>query len=196
MPSVYLQRVANGTFNIDRYVPSLRATQNYFGNSFRHVSFAANGGFTSAAMNDPVWADGANCGTQQTPFECEIFVNRASIVFIQVGTGDQYTWRVYEPNLRRMVDTALKKGVLPVLLTKADNLETVQGGAPADFINNMVRKVARDFDVPLIDFYTATRQLPNNGLFDEGDLDFHLSDAGMDLHLLLTLQALDKIWRG
>lgn len=193
IPPVYLQRVVNGAFNVDKFIPALRATQNHFGKSFSRVSLAANGGFTSAAMNDPVWADGALCGTQRTPFECEILQGRASIVFIQVGTGDQYVWKSYEANLRRMLDTALKNSVLPVLFTKADNLETLQGGAPPDFINNVIRKLAREFDVPLVDFHAASRNLPNNGLIDEGDLDFHLSEAGMDLHLLLTLQTLARI---
>lgn len=193
IPPVYLQRVGNGAFNVDKFIPALRATQNYFGKSFSRVSVAANGGFTSAAMNDPVWADGALCGTQRTPFECEILQGRASIVFIQVGTGDQYVWKTYEANLRRMLDTALKNSVLPVLLTKADNLETLQGGAPPDYINNVIRKLAREYDVPLVDFYAASRLLPNNGLIDEGNLDFHLSEAGMDLHMLLTLQTLERI---
>lgn len=194
-PAVYLRRVVTGEFPAAGLPASLRATVDYFSQSFPRVSLAAGGGFTAAAMNDPVWADGALCGTTQTPFQCEVWVSRASVVFIQIGTGDQYQWQTFESHLRPLIEHALSKSVLPVLVTKADDLETRSGGAPPDFINSVVRRLAREYDVPLIDFWQATRSLPNNGLLDEGDLDFHLSTAGMDLHLRLTIEVLDAIRR-
>lgn len=194
-PSVYVGRVATGEFNLAAQPASLRETASQFAQSFSRVSLAAGGGFTAAALNDPVWADGALCGTKQTPFECEVWVSRASVVFIQIGTGDQYAWRDFEPNLRPLIQHALSKSVLPVLLTKADDLETRDGGAPPQYINDVVRRLSREYGVPLIDFWLATRALPNNGLLDEGDLDFHLSPAGMDLHIQLTLEVLDAIRR-
>jgi hypothetical protein len=194
-PSVYVRRVATGEFDLAAQPASLRETAGLFSQSFSRVSLAAGGGFTAAALNDPVWADGALCGTTQTPFECEVWVSRSSVVFIQIGTGDQYAWRDFERNLRPLIQHALSKSVLPVLLTKADDLESRDGGAPPQFINDVVRRVAREYGVPLIDFWLATRALPNNGLLDEGDLDFHLSPAGMDLHIRLTLEVLDAIRR-
>ncbi|MEO6061039.1 MAG: GDSL-type esterase/lipase family protein [Thermoflexales bacterium] len=194
-PSVYLRRVATGEFNLAAQSASLRETASAFSQSFSRVSLAAGGGFTAAALNDSVWADGALCGTSQTPFECEVWVSRASVVFIQIGTGDQYAWRDFERNLRPLIQHALSKSVLPVLLTKADDLESRDGGAPPQFINDVVRRLAREYGVPLIDFWLATRALPNNGLLDESDLDFHLSPAGMDLHIRLTLEVLDAIRR-
>lgn len=194
-PSVYVARVATGEFNLAAQPAPLRETASQFAQSFSRVSLAAGGGFTAAALNDPVWADGALCGTTQTPFECEVWVSRASVVFIQIGTGDQYAWRDFERNLRPLIQHALSKSVLPVLLTKADDLETRDGGAPPQFINDVVRRLAREYGVPLVDFWLATRALPNNGLLDEGDLDFHLSPAGMDLHIRLTLEVLDAIRR-
>jgi hypothetical protein len=59
----------------------------------------------------------------------------------------------------------------------------------------VIGKLAKEYGVPLLDFWAATQTLPNNGLLDEGDLDFHLSQAGMDLHLLATLQTLEAISR-
>lgn len=194
-PSVYVRRVATGEFNLAAQPAALRETASAFSQSFSRVSLAAGGGFTAAALNDPVWADGALCGTSQTPFECEVWVSRASVVFIQIGTGDQYAWRDFERNLRPLIQHALSKSVLPVLLTKADDLESRDGGAPPQFINDVVRRLAREYGVPLIDFWLATRALPNSGLLDEGDLDFHLSPAGMDLHIRLTLEVLDAIRR-
>ena len=79
--------------------------------------------------------------------------------------------------------------MLPIAVTKADNLEA-QAGAPNHAINDTIRKLAAEYGVPLLDFWQAAQGLPNGGLIDEGNADFHLSPAGSDLHLLVTLQTL------
>lgn len=191
-PSVYLRRLAGGQFDASALEPRLQATVQRFAPSFGRVSLAAQGGFGSHSMMDPTWADGALCGTKMGPFECELWVSRASIVFISLGTQEQYSWQDFEKYYRPMVEHALSKGVLPVLMTKADDIETLSG-APSGHINSVIRKLAGEYGVPLLDFWAATRELPNNGLIDEGDKDFHLSYAGMDRKILVTLQTLAAI---
>ena len=83
---------------------------------------------------------------------------------------------------------------MPVLVTKADDLEA-RNGAPSGYINDVIRALADEYRVPLLDFWQASRTLPNNGLINEGGLNFHLSPAGQDLHLVATLQTLDAISR-
>lgn len=195
IPPVYLKRVLTGEFDASKLSANLRETMERFKQAFSRVSLASNGGFTAAGLNDPAWSDGALCGPSQSPLACEIWVSRASVIFVSVGTGDQYAWRDFEDNYREIVETALHRSVLPVLVTKADDLETRQGGAPPDYINNVIRKQARDYDVPLMDYALAARSLPNRGLIDEGTLDFHASPAGMDLRIVMTLQILDQLWR-
>jgi hypothetical protein len=193
LPPVYLQRVAAGLFDLGK-APGTQATVARFANSFTRVSLAVNGGFTSAAMMDPDWADGALCSKTEGPFACEVWVSRASVIFIEVGTGDQYEWKDFEKHYRPLIEHAQKKGVLPVLVTKADDLEA-RSGATSGYINDVIRRLAKEYNVPLLDFWAATRTLPNNGLIDEGGLNFHLNQAGMDLHLVATLQTLDAISR-
>ncbi len=191
-PSVYLRRLAAGQFDASTLEPRLQAIVTRFSRSFGRVSLAAQGGFGAHSMMDPTWADGALCGTKQGPFECELWVSRASIVFIALGTQEQYTWQSFERHYRPMIEHALGKGTLPVLVTKADDIET-SAGAPSGYINAVIRKLAQEYQVPLLDFWAATRELPNNGLVDEGDKDFHLSAAGKDRRLLTTLQTLAAI---
>ena len=193
LPPVYLQRVAAGLYDLSR-APGLQSIVARFARSFSRVSLAVNGGFKTAAMMDPDWADHTLCDTLAGPFACEVWVSRASVVFIELGTGDQYEWQDFEQHYRPLIEHALSKSVLPVLVTKADDLEA-RSGAPSGYINDVIRKLANEYNVPLLDFWAGTRTLPNNGLLDEGDLDFHLSQAGMDLHLLATLQTLDAISR-
>jgi hypothetical protein len=191
-PPVYVQRVATGEFDSSRVEPRLQAVVQRFSDAFGRISLAAKGGFGTANMLDPTWADGALCGVKQGPFECEVWVSRASVVFIELGTGDQLTWQDFEKNYRPLVRLTLDKGALPVLVTKADDIETSTGAQPG-FINAIVRKTAAEFGVPLYDFHAATRTLPNLGLIDEGDKDFHLNAAGIDRHLEGTLQTLAAI---
>lgn len=195
LPPVYLQRIASGQFNVAG-LGSLQSVVLKFGKAFSRISLAATGGLGAAMMMDPQWADGALCDpkTGQGPFACELWVSRASVVFIAIGTQEQYTWQDFEPHYRRMIEHALAKGVLPIAVTKADDIETA-AGAPSGFINSIVRKLAAEYQIPLLDFYAATRNLPNFGLIDEGDKDFHLSYAGMDRRMLATLQTLAAVAR-
>lgn len=193
-PAVYLRRLASGEFNASTLPPKLQAIVQRYATSFERVSLAAQGGFGSSAMMDPTWADGAICDakTGDGPFACELRLSHASIVFISLGTQEQYDWKNFERNFRPMIEHALAKGVLPVLVTKADDIETA-AGAPSGYVNEIVRKLAAEYDVPLMDFYAATRDLPNGGLIDEGDKDFHQSWDGMDRRILATLQTLAAI---
>jgi hypothetical protein len=194
MPAVYLQRLAAGQFDASRLEPKLQAVVQQFSRSFPRISLAAQGGFGAASMMDPTWADGALCDAKNGmgPFACELWVSQASIVFISLGTQEQYDWQNFETNFRPMITHALEKGVLPVLVTKADDIE-IASGAPSGYINDVVRKLAKEYNLPLLDFWAATRGLPNDGLIDEGDKDFHLSDAGLDVRMLTTLQTLAAI---
>lgn len=191
-PAVYLQRLATGLFDASALDARLQGVVQQFAPSFGRVSLAAGGGLGTAMMMDPQWANAALCDRAVGPFACELWTSHASIVFIALGTQEQYAWKDFEKNYRPMIEHALAKGVLPVLVTKADDIETASG-APQGYIDDVVRKLANEYNVPLIDFYAATRDLPNNGLLDEGDKDFHLSYAGMDRRILTTLQTLAAI---
>jgi hypothetical protein len=191
-PAVYLQRLASGQFDASTLDARLQGVVQQFAPSFSRISLAAEGGLGAGMMMDPMWADGALCDKNAGPFACELWVSRASVVFISLGTQEQYSWKDFEKNYRPMIEHALGKGVLPVLVTKADDIETASG-APSGSINDVIRKLAKEYSVPLLDFHAAAQELPNGGLIDEGDKDFHQSYAGMDRRILTTLQTLAAI---
>ncbi len=193
-PPVYLQRLASGQFDTSTLSPRLQGMVQQFAKSFGRISLAATGGFGSASMMDPAWADGVLCdpANGDGPFACELRVSRASIVFISLGTQEQYDWKNFEKNYRPLVEHAKANGVLPVLVTKADDMETA-AGAESGTINIIIRKLAQEYNVPLMDFHAATRDLPYGGLINESDKNFHQSFLGMDRRLLATLQTLAAI---
>ncbi len=188
-PNAYLGRVAAGLYQVPSDHPYLLASISRFGKSFPHWSIAAKGGFRASSLLDVSWADPAECRAGENPLTCELRRSNAGFAFIELGTGDQFLWKEFDKNYRAILDTTLRYGVLPIAVTKADNLEA-QAGAPNHAINDTIRKLAAEYGVPLLDFWQAAQGLPNGGLIDEGNADFHLSPAGSDLHLLVTLQTL------
>ncbi|NJM40799.1 MAG: SGNH/GDSL hydrolase family protein [Anaerolineae bacterium] len=193
LPPIFLQRIAAGQYNVAA-LGGLQRTVQVFNKSFSRISLAANGGFNAKGMMDPAWAPGNLCDVKNGagPLACELWISRASVAFIALGTQEQYEWKDFEKNYRPLIEHTLSKGVLPVLVTKADDIETASGAGPGT-INAIIRKLAAEYQVPLLDFHAATRDLPNKGLIDEGDKDFHLSYAGMDRRMLTTLQTLAAI---
>lgn len=194
MSYIYLERIAGGLFDLSPY-PNLQQTVGRFYPSFMRASVAVHGGYNSASMFNPMWSDPKQCQAGEGPLACELRVTKASVVFVALGTGDHLVWEGFEANYRKIIELALQDGVLPVLVTKADTLETQQGGAPADYINTVIRRLGAEYDVPVMDFDQATRTVENHGLADEGKYDFHLNVPGMNLHILLTLQTLEAIWK-
>jgi hypothetical protein len=203
----YLGRVAAGTFPLSRY-PGLRPVVARFDPSFTRESVAVAGGMRAVDMADTGRAAAMGCQAGEGLYACELRASNASIVFIQLGTGDKFTWREFEASYRAMLDIALQRNVLPVLVTKADDIESLQGGASFGFINDVIRRLAQEYQLPLLDLYAATRDLPTipnpelpkrpftqHGLQDEWGYYFHLTDEGQFVHVLITLQTLDSLTR-
>ena len=202
----YLGQIALGAYDL-RSRPAYAAVAARFGPSFQRRSVAVAGGLRAADMFLADWPDKPSvCDRAEGRFACELRLSRASIVFIQLGTGDRFVWAEYEGHIRRMLEMSLQNGVLPVLVTKADDLESWQGGAPIDHMNTVIRRLAAEYQVPMIDFHLATRNLPiipnpqlpdrpftKNGLLDEWGYYFHLSAEGKEMRILTTLAMLAAI---
>ncbi len=192
--TAYLGRLAAGTFQLPKGQDYLQSTIVRFASSFTRSSMATHGSFGALAMFDTDWVDQSQCVAGEGPLACELRVSNASVVFIALGTGDQYTWQDFEANYWQVVSHTLQSGALPVLVTKADDLET-HSGATSGYINGVIRRLGREYGVPVMDFWQATRSLPGYGLRNEGNDNFHMTPAGSDLRVLMTLQTLEAITR-
>ncbi len=184
---------------LDGPYASLQEAVRNFSSSFSRESLATHVGFSAATVLDSTWADHRVCQTGENALACEYRLNRPSIVFISLGTNS--VWQTdadYEASLRRILQFFLARGVVPILSTKADNLE---GGGR---FNQIVTRLAREYDVPLWDFQLAVQGLPNSGLTED---NFHLVwrpsiftspadvQTGWQWRNLTALQALDKVWK-
>jgi hypothetical protein len=116
-----------------------------------------------------------------------------------MGTNDVWHQDKFESQMRRAIEDLLDRGVVPILSTKADNVE--QDGS----INATIVRLAQEYEVPLWNFWAAAQPLPDYGLQEDG---VHLTWAGSrfddpeamargwPVRNLTALQALDAVWRG
>jgi len=153
-----------------------------------------------ASALSPLWSDPAVCQSGETPVACEFRVHKPTIAVISMETwwGEQPA-KIYELYLRQLVENVLAQNVIPILATKADNLE-------GDYsVNAAIARVAYDYDVPMWNFWAAVQPLPHHGVYGDG---FHLTFARnffedpkrMEMawpwRNLTALQAIDTVWRG
>lgn len=194
-----------GRFDLGAY-SHLAPTISYFAGSFSRDSAAAVGSFSTAKVLDPAFADG-RCNAGESPLACEYRLQRPSVALILLGTGDQHAWQTFEGRYRQVIEHTIAQGVVPVLITKADDLESTENTAPYDFTNNVIRTLAVEYDVPLLDLRRAVEGLPNRGCLPDG---FHYNtppdgrsttfDAdhlqyGYTMRNLTALQVLDALRR-
>ncbi len=177
----------------------LQEVVDHFAGSFARPSQAASAGFSAAAILDPAWANPRVCQPGETPLACEYRLVRPSVALIGLGTNSAWQRDAdFELSLRAIIQFLLDRGVVPILSTKADDLE---GG---DRFNLIVIRLAAEYDLPLWDFARAARALPGHGL---GADRYHLTwgpqvfddpqhiTTGWQARNLGALQALDLVWR-
>ena len=134
----------------------------YFTGSFQRKSAASMRGFTAASALSPVWADPKVCLAGETPLSCEYRLQKPVMAFIMLGTNDVNHKATFEANLRKIIEQTVAQDILPVLVTKADNLEGDQA------LNRSIARLAYEYDLPLWNFWLAVQPLPGHGLVEDG----------------------------
>ncbi|MBI3158669.1 MAG: hypothetical protein HYZ26_03590 [Chloroflexi bacterium] len=176
----------------------LQDTIDWFKGSFGG-GLAAQGGQNVAAVFSPLWADPSACASGEGPLACELRISRASIALISLEenwNGDAEGYRV---NLERIVQYTLSQAVIPVLATKANNLEGDHS------INRTIVETARAYELPLWNYWASLQDLPDQGLYADR---FHLTQGapgrfdyrgeiltGWAMRNLTGLQVLDALRR-
>jgi len=189
-PEVFL-----GIYATDRYYLSgdyqyLQETIDDFQSSFSHKSVSVRDGLSAPSALSPLWADPQVCRSDENPVQCELRLYEPMLVFINLGT----VWREgasadrYEVYLRQIVDLVIASGAVPILSTKADNVEGDHS------LNLATARVAYDYDIPLWNFWAAADHLPNHGLDPELN-DIYLTPDAWDVRNFVALRTLDAIWR-
>ena len=178
---------------------NLQEAIDWFKGSFSRDSLAVKGGFNVAAVLSPLRADPKQCEKGESPAACEIRVFNPSFAIISMETWWSGKPENYEKYMRQLIEYLIEQDVVPILATKADNLE---GGYQ---INQTLGQLAWEYDIPLWNFWASVQSLPDKGLTKDG---FHLTlgdyyydnpqttQTGWSKRNLTALQALDAVWRG
>jgi hypothetical protein len=198
VPAFFLGTFDEGTYTLGKY-SYLQATIDHFKGSFDRRNMTVHSGFNVASVLTEIWADPKRCEIGETPLMCEYRLHKPSIAFVSMETIWSGDVAGYESHLRQIVSYLVEQGVVPILGTKADDVE---GGHR---VNAVIARIADEFDVPLWNFWLAVQPLPNHGLQEDG---FHLTFArnlfddplrlqgAWAVRNLTALQALDAVWRG
>jgi hypothetical protein len=163
----------------------LSKTINQFYNSFGRQNATVGDGWWPADLFSRIKADPTLCDSNETPLECEYRRSRPSFVFIAMGTNGANASIKFEQYLRQTVEFLTDHGIVPILMTKADNLEGDNS------INKAIARVAHDYDVPLYNFWLAAHRLPGDVLEDD---NAHLTTEAEDTRNFYGLMTLDTIW--
>ncbi len=172
----------------------------YFSGSFERYGVGTKPGLRSWSVFDPIWADPEWCEAEESILACEIRLYNPAVILVFIGTNDNSEAEIFDENMRQLVVFATENGVIPILVTKADRYE----GA-GNRNNEMLRQIAADYSVPLVDFDLAADTLPNRGLGEDGvhltsSLDGNYSmpqalETGYGTHNLVILLGLYAVWQ-
>ncbi len=170
--------------------PELQTAVANFSGSFDRPSPTVKGGTTAGAALWSEWHENKyTCKPNETPLDCELRLNKPSIVIINLGTHYETRNITY---LRKILDRLTQQGIVPILATKADNRE-LDGR-----LNQETALLALEYQVPLWNFYAAVSDLPNNGVGAKKGEEFlgeiYLSEEGLERHRYTALQAITAVW--
>jgi hypothetical protein len=146
---------------------NLQETIDYYKGSYGG-GVAANGGQNVAAVFSPLWADPAKCESNEGPLACELRLSRSCLALISLEENWNGDLEGYRANLIEIVKYCISQGVIPVLTTKASNLEGDHS------INRTIAEVTREYGIPLWNYWLSLQGLPSKGLIKDG---FHLTQG-------------------
>jgi hypothetical protein len=174
-------------------------------NAFASPGLATDTGFTTSSVLDSTWANKDICEANESPLSCEYRLSNPAYAFIMFGTNDVF---YFEPSwfdyyLRLIVIESIQSDVVPVLYTFPVRPEFPEKSL---LFNQIIVKIAQDYDLPLVNLVVALEDLPDQGVNVNDTIHLSLPEdeavatfnedtlqAGYTLRNLLTLQTLDVL---
>ena len=194
-----------GYYDLGEY-SGLQVTIDWFAGSFKRWGVAIGDGFNAAAVLSPLRANPKQCQPGEHPLSCEFRLHNPSFVIISLEKWWGGDLEKGEQYLRQIIEFSIQSGVVPILGTKADNLEGDHR------INQTIARLAQEYDIPLWNFWLAVQPLRDHGVQPtnpQGTPDlFHLTygnyydfsvpetgRSGWTVRNLTALQALEAVWQ-
>jgi hypothetical protein len=173
-------------------------------NSLNRRSLAAKAGWMGS---DILGIHPGRPVVKPSPLQQEYGAINPSVALIMFGTNDidQTGVDFFSSNLTAIVHTSIDAGIIPVLSTIPDRMDYPQAAYRTAPFNDAIRDLAAQEHLPLIEYWAAMRQLPNNGLGSDmvhpsiypghGSVTFTAKGLryGWNLRNFLTLQMLARL---
>ncbi|HCS40546.1 MAG TPA: hypothetical protein DIW44_13300 [Anaerolineaceae bacterium] len=177
IPTYFLAMFDGGTYSLGDEYAYLQPTIDYFAGSWGRKSLAVKGGLNIIAVQNTMWTPAVEtyakkegvCKKGETPLVCELRDNNPSFAIISMEESWDGSLDMYDKYMRQIIDYVLSLDIVPILATRSEMLTQERQ------INDMVIKIADDYDLPLWNFGAAAANLPNAGLMTDGGDGFHLS---------------------
>jgi hypothetical protein len=199
----FLAPLDKGSYSLGRYAP-LQKTITYYKGSFARQSKAAEIGFNVITVQDPFWSDPNMCLANESSLRCEYRLIKPSIALVMFGANDVLflTPKLYQQNMRKIVQQSLDQGIIPVLTTFTwhDNGPMRQKAMEFNMIDVAL---SREYNIPLVNFWLASQYLPGHGISsDNAHLNWSVNGLiftgeekqwGESLRSLLMLEMLDNL---
>ena len=176
-------------------------------NSFNNPGLATASGFNTASVLDSLWADPNWCEANESPLGCEYRLSQPIFSMIMFGTNDVMFFEadLFDYYMRQIILETIENGIVPILYTIPTRPEFPEKTYQ---FNQVIIKLAEDYDLPLVNLWLAIQDLPFEGVDqvepihlsipeDEQTGDFTTNlDYGYTVRNLITLQALDILLEG
>ena len=190
LPNVFMGMFDTREVSFSEEDGGLYETIEYYQGSFSHQSLTVIDGLSPPTALSALWSDPEVCKSNESPLVCELRVNQPSLLWINLGSN----WKMdasltsYEKYMRQIIETTLSEGVIPVLSTKADNVE---GGHR---INALTAQLASEYQIPMWNFWRTADKLENHGLDDNRD-NIYLTTEAWGARSFTALRVLDALHR-
>jgi hypothetical protein len=186
LPDVFLGIYDQDPEAVNLLKPALQETVFQFQGSFDRYSPTVALGATAGAILWYGWNENKEgyCLEGEIPIDCELRVHKPSIAFVHIGTHYETRNEYY---LATIIEKLIANGTVPIIVTKADNLELDER------VNDSLAQLAVDYQLPVWNFWQSVQNLPNLGLNEENPM--YLSDQAYEIHRQEGLEVLNLVYR-
>lgn len=162
--------------------------------AFAFKGQSVNSGLNALSVMDPFWANPNLCPPGASPLDCDYQQKRPFASLIMFGANDIKVLNTagYEMALRDIIEFTLHRDIIPILSTftvRPLNDGTFEQGVR---FNGVVVKLAEEYNIPLINFWLAAREVDGYGILDD---NAHMTVPGFNIRNRLTLDMLNTIRR-
>lgn len=175
--------------------PEVISTIETYSEAFDFKGQSVNSGLNSLSVMDPFWANPDICPAGESPLACDYRFTHPFAALIMFGANDINVLSTadYELALRDIIEFTLDRDIIPILSTFTvrpigDNAVYSHGVR----FNGVIIRLAQEYHIPLVNFWLAARDLPDNGILPD---NAHLSIGGFNVRNQLTIEMIRALQR-